>query len=173
MFPRVSSAAGGGLVLAAVISLVVAVPTARAGDGLHCRGEHDVFIDPGMTLEPRAASFRLHRLGTMTCTGAIGHHRATGPGYYDEVGRFDPSSSCAGGRGRGTFVFTIATDNGTHRIIAPFTFSYPALPRYGGLIGVEVQSEHFTGGSDLIPAEGDCVVTPLTSGHAFTEFIFP
>lgn len=164
MFPR-------QIRIAAVVALAAATlppAPADAAQGTPCVAEYDLAVSPGIQLTPTQGTYATSgENGTLTCSGAVGGHAATGPGTLGVSGTYGTTAEpddCLGSHGPITFTFTIPTTAG--EVHASTTGAYVFGPRYAqaplsGSVSTPRMSAKFT----VTPKKGNCVIEPLTVIH--------
>lgn len=154
--------------------LVVALALLASGGGLqpatgvegtHCTFSFDVFLDPGLSMEPSSGKHYSDGLGPLDCEGPVNGHQPTGTGTLGEDGPYgtrDPVTCTSGGEGAGTDRLTVPTANGPQQVISEFTFTFGDPSTKGGVVHGEFTGTRFTGTFEFTPLEGDCVTSPVT-----------
>ena len=129
-------------------------PAAPVGSEAVCVAQWLDTLTPGISLTPSTVTFTSNGpTGTITCVGSVRGHAVTGPGTFGEQGRI--SGTCASGSGEAIFTMTIPTDGGPQTVIVPAVFTTV------GTVGLRPTGT-FPGGFVAVPAQGDCVTTPIT-----------
>lgn len=143
-------ASGIGVAAAAAPAAAQAADTSAA----YCTFTAHFALSPGVTLAPDAFSFTSLGDTPIHCTGEVAGATVTGPGHVVEHGVID-RGNCAAGTGHGTYHVTVPTTDGRQDIQGGFDITYLALT--GSETGPRINAS-FT----YIPAEGTCLLTPLT-----------
>lgn len=124
----------------------------------------DIWLDPGIGLEPSSGTFQNTDTGTVECDGPINGRQPTGKGTWTvtgHVGVKDPDSCSEPGDGDFVHSFAIPTKDGEIRFGNAGTFTYSAF-RSSGVLGGEFSGQNGHGTFTVQLKKGDCVTEPVT-----------
>jgi hypothetical protein len=165
-----------GLPAAAValaLSLTVLSEAHAAENAVTCSFEYSPELSPGLSLKPGAGKVSSDpETGMATCKGTLNGAAITGPGPFGFVGTYGtekPASCQDGGTGTGFVMATIPTDKGDVTIKDPIRFGFGPGSGFPPAMG-DWTGERTTGVYLVVPTEGDCVTSPVTTARGTGRF---
>ena len=156
------NALGGILV---VVMLGAMTAPARAQAPSVCRFTVEVAISPGLSTAATSGEWTSDgEKGSIDCDGWVAGRQPTGPGTFGVAGRYgmrNPDTCASGGEGDGVQAFTIPTGQGPLHLESHFTFVHRGTENGGRGIAGNFEGKSFSGTFEIVPADGDCVTSPV------------
>jgi hypothetical protein len=138
---------------------------AEGGTSAACSIAFPIHFSPGLSMTTGSGSYGSGgETGSITCTGTVHGHRITGPGTFGFEGTYT-EGNCLAHKGTGSSFLTIPTDAGPVRVDGG-SFSDQGLGLTGSSKARHTGGIRFSGTYIVLPVQGDCLVSPITSGQA-------
>jgi hypothetical protein len=166
---------GIGSVLAALLAFgVPPAATAAAAAPTVCTYRWEVTVSPGLTVTPGSGTVSTGgATGTITCNGTVDGQTPTGSGSVTIDAVYE-ESTCLGGKGTGTYSFTLPTSSGSVTVTDNFTWTYGLVPADLNLAGPFAWTGQRSSGTGLfVPTQGTCLLDPMTAAHGEGQGQFP
>jgi hypothetical protein len=151
----------GALATLAVALCATAPAQAATATSAACVTHFTATFTPGLSPTPGPGTVSTNgETGSFSCIGRIGGDRVTGPGTIGVETSY--TGDCLSHRGTGTVRIIIPTTGGTKDMTGTLTV------RRTGLVvrpAVQFDGMRYRGIGVVLPAEGDCFLTPLRRGQ--------